>query len=231
MHPANRVKNVIRQSITRSQCTFELCIFEGIRGLHLSFISAVRSSHVYPHFPYIHSACVFCLCSCHLWHNQLYHCRVNQSRMKKKAHLLPLSFSSWDEPRIEGRVSVCMCVFSLQVPVCVHVANGAYDLLFLGSAAPHFHACHFFHGWCPTAQCESQRHRTGHKTAHYLIKHLWNMTWEMRKVKAVTETPAGDFQRIFTLPYELRPIISIWLSDTVNLSWWFWCTLSSMKIL
>lgn len=215
-----------------SQCTFELRIFEGIRGLHLSFISAVCSSHVYPHFPYIHSACVFCLCSCHLWYNQLYRCRVNQSRMKIKAHLLPLSFSSWDEPRIEGRVSVCMCVCVLAAGACVCARSQRCIWPFiLGQCCSTLPRLPFFPWLVSTAQCESQRHRTGHKTAHYLIKHLWNMTWEMRKVKAVTETPAGDFQRIFTLPYEPRPIISIWLSDTVNLSWWFWCTLSSMKIL
>lgn len=170
-------------------CTSELCIF----GLHhLSFISTFCSSRVYPRFPIIHSACVFCLCSCHVWYNQLYRCRVNQSRMKIKAHLLPLSFSSWDEPRIEGRVSECVCVLAAGASMCV-CARSQRCIWPLSpglrcSTLPHL-AIFSMAG----VHSSVGEPKTRDMTLDYLIKHLWNMTWETRKVKAVPATPVGDF--------------------------------------
>lgn len=163
---------------SKQQWTSALHIFEVNRGLHLSFISVVCSSHVSPHFPYIQSSCVFCLCSYHLWYNQLYCCPMNQSWMKIKAHLLPLSF--WTEHWRTGQY-MCVCVFTAGAWVCARSQRCIWPLIpgQRSSTLPHLP---FFPWLVSTAQCESKRHRTGQKTARYL-----HQTPLMRKVKVVTE--------------------------------------------
>lgn len=203
----------------RSNCELSNSIYSRLLEACTSFVLAVCSSHVCPHFPCIQSSCVFCLCSCHLWYNQLYRCRVNQSRTKIKAHLLPLSLPpGMNRGLKDGSVCVCECVFSLQVPVCVHVANGAYDLLFLGSAAPHFHTCHFFHGLCPQLSVKAKDTEQDKRQLTTTInKHLQN-TSDEESQNCKRNSSRRTISKLFH--YEKRPIIAIWVWDTVNL--WLW---------
>lgn len=150
-----------------------------------SFIFAVCSSHVYPHFPYIQSSCVLCLCSCHLWYNQLYFCTMNQSQIKIKLIFCLCLFPpgmNWGLK--DGSVYAC---FTAGTCVCASSQRCKWPLI-PGQRSSTLSHLPFFPWLVSTAQCESQRHRTGHKTARYL-----HQTPLMRKVKAVTRTQQTGF--------------------------------------
>ncbi len=68
----------------------------------------------------------------------------------------------------------------------------------------------FFPWLVSTAQCENQRHRTGHKTARYL-----HQTPLMRKVKAVPRSQqtgfSGNMQDCILISIRVRETTNLWL--------------------